>query len=266
MRHDDVNEDEKSNNILIKKVLQETEKLNINCRDNKVYKTIEVNNTNIHKTNIELNNSKCESPKNKFLEYVFTEMPFTQYHLMMIFSIFLIRTIEGSETISLALGLETYKLMHNLTDNEVALIVFLIFFGNFLGCLISIVFGNKYPRKTLIKIGSFMIISFGIISILTKSVFMFTLSQNLVNMGIGILLANTTAIMTESFNMNYRGFVLNLMLLSNSMGEIYISFCLDYALHADDHHLRNKYEISKLFLFMILPVKIYFNKGFFNFI
>jgi hypothetical protein len=56
--------------------------------------------------------------------------------------------------------------------------------------------------------------------------------------------------------MNYRGFVLNLMLLSNSVGEIYISFCLDYAIHSDDHHLKNKYEISKLFFFVIAPVRI----------
>lgn len=185
-------------------------------------------------------------------------MPFTPSHLMMIFSIFLVRTIEGSITIALSLGLETYKIMHRLSDNEESIIVFLIFFGNFIGCLISIIFGNKYPRKILISIGSFIIILFGIISILSKSILMFTLSQNLVNMGIGILLASTTALITESFNMNYRGFVLSLILLSNSIGEIYISFCLDYALHADDHHLKNKYEISKLFFFVISPVRILF--------
>ncbi len=184
-------------------------------------------------------------------------MPFTPYHLMMIVSLFLIRTIEGSETIALSLGLETYKIVHKLSDNEEAMMVFFIFFGNFLGCLVSIFYGNEFPRKTLIKLGSFMIIFFGIISILTKNIVMFTASQLLVNMGIGILLANTTALITESFNMNYRGFVLNLMLLSNSMGEIYISFCLDYALHSDDHHLKNKYEISKLFFFVIAPVKLF---------
>jgi len=185
-------------------------------------------------------------------------MPFTSYHFMMIISIFLIRSIEGSETIALSLGLETYKIVHNLTDNQLSGMVFIIFFGNFLGCLVSILYGNRYPRKTLITVGSIMIIIFGLNSILTKNILIFTTSQHLVNMGIGILLANTTALITESINMNYRGFVLNIMLVSNSMGEIYISFCLDYALHADDHHLKNKYEISKLFFFVIVPVKLFY--------
>lgn len=188
------------------------------------------------------------------MEFLFSEMPFTPSHLMMIISIFFIRSIEGSETIALSLGLETYKIIHNLTDSQESTMVFLIFFGNFLGCIVSIILGNSYPRKILINTGSFMIILFGIISILTKNLYIFTLSQNLVNMGIGILLANTTALITESFNMNYRGFILNIMLISNSVGEIYISFCLDYAVHSDDHHLKNKYEISKLFFFVIAPV------------
>lgn len=235
------------------KVIQETEKLCVKNQNNNLYNSIEANKIK-NKTSLEICNSQYESPRNKFLEYVFTEMPFTPSHLMMIFSVFLIRTIEGSETIALSLGLETYKLVHNLSDNEEAIMVSIIFFGNFIGCIISIIYGNKYPRKTLIIIGSFIIILFGIISILTKSILMFTLSQNFVEMGTGILLASTTALMTESFNMNYRGFILNLMLLSNSSGEIYISFCLDYALHSDDHHLKNKYEISKLFFFVIAPV------------
>lgn len=184
-------------------------------------------------------------------------MPFTPSHLMMLISIFFIRSIEGSETIALSLGLETYSIMHKLSESETAIMVFLIFFGNFLGCIISIVCGNIFPRKTLIVTGSLMIILFGFASILTKDIRLFTLFQNLVNMGIGILLANTTALITETINMNYRGFILNMMLLSNAVGEIYISFCLDHALHADDHHLRNKYEISKLFFFVIAPVNLY---------
>ncbi len=181
-------------------------------------------------------------------------MPFTSNHLIMIISLFLIRSIESSETIALSLGLETYKLVYNLTDNQESIMTFLILFGNFIGCIISIFYGNKYPRKKLIGLGSFVIILFGFISIFSNNYIMFIFSQNLVNIGIGILLANTTALITESFNMNYRGFVLNIMLLSNSVGEIYISFCLDYALHTDNHNLKENYQISKLLFFVLAPV------------
>jgi MFS family permease len=188
------------------------------------------------------------------MEYIFSNMPFTLSHLLMIISLFLIRSIEGAETLSLSLGLETYKVIYKLSQEEFNLMIFVIFLGGFIGCVISTLLGDIFSRKQLLRIGCFLIIFYGILSITSKNIIIFTLSQHLVNMGIGILLATTTALITESFNREYRGFVLNLVLLSNSVGEIYISFCLDYSLHPDDHHLKDKYEISKLFLFVISPV------------
>jgi len=198
---------------------------------------------------------KYETPKKQFMGFIFSNMPFTSSHLIMIISLFLIRSIESAETLALSLGLETYKIIYKLSQEEFNFMILVIFFGGFIGCAISTFLGNIFSRKQLLRVGCFLIIFYGILSIISKNIIIFTLSQHLVNMGIGIMLATTTALVTESFNREYRGFVLNLMLLSNSVGEIYISFCLDYSLHADDHHLKNKYEISKLFTFVISPVR-----------
>jgi hypothetical protein len=73
--------------------------------------------------------------------------------------------------------------------------------------------------------------------------------RHLVNVGIGLILASSTALITESVNINYRGFILNLILVSSAMGEFFISFSLGRLVKLD-----NSEEWRKLFLISICPV------------
>lgn len=187
--------------------------------------------------------------RDEYLNMIFKYMPFTRYHFYLILSIFLIRTVEGTEILSISLASSQIEKSFNLKDKHVTYINLIIFFGNFIGCLLSVFINDKFPRKFLIKCGISLILIFGFISIIVDSIWLFMLFRNLVNVGIGLFLASSTALITESVNINYRGFVLNLILVSSAAGEFLISFSLGRFVHLD-----NFQEWRKLFLISLCPV------------
>jgi MFS family permease len=187
--------------------------------------------------------------RDEYLNIIFTYMPFTRYHFYLILSIFLIRTVEGTEVLSISLSSSLIEKSFDLKVKHITFINLIIFFGNFIGCLLSIFINDKFPRKFLIKCGVSLIIIFGFISILSQSIWMFMIARHFVNVGIGLILASSTALITESVNINYRGFILNLILVSSAMGEFLISFSLGRFIKLDNYQ-----EWRKLFLISLCPV------------
>jgi sugar phosphate permease len=192
--------------------------------------------------------------RSEYLHHIYDKMEFTKSHFFLILSIFLIRTIEGTEVLSLSIASTMIEKSFNLSENMSANINVVILSGNFVGCIISMFIADKFPRKFLIKLGVICIILFGFVSIFSRTIWLFVLSRHLVNIGVGLILAGSTALVTESININYRGFVLNLILVSSSVGEIFISMCLGWIIN-----LENVHEWSKLFFLAIVPVFFIFN-------
>jgi MFS family permease len=191
--------------------------------------------------------------KEKYLSEIFERMMFTRYHFFLILSIFLIRSIEGTEVLSLSLASTMIEKSFNLNENASQYINGIILSGNFIGCIISMYLSNKFPRKFFISLGATLIILFGFASILVHQIIYFVLFRHIVNIGIGLLFAGSMSLVTESINPNYRGFVLNLILVSGNAGEIFISCSLGSMVDLKNHH-----EWNKLFLLSITPVKIIF--------
>ena len=78
----------------------------------------------------------------------------------------------------------------------------------------------------------------------------FLIYRNFVSLGIGLILSSSTAIVAENINPNYRGFVLNLIIVSSAFGEILISFSLGSIVDSTNH-----YEWRKLLFLSFSPVK-----------
>lgn len=197
-----------------------------------------------------LNKPKLVS-KAEYLHHIFDKLEFTREHFFLIFSIFLIRTIEGTEIMCLSLSSSMIEKTFNLPENFSAFINVTILSGNFIGCLISMYFSDKVPRKFLITLGACMILAFGFCSLFTHDIYFFAICRNIVNIGIGLILAGSTALVTESMNTNYRGFVLNLILVGGSLGEVFISICLGWIID-----LSNPHDWTKLYLLSMAPVNI----------
>lgn len=193
--------------------------------------------------------------RDKYLDQIFRRMKFTRSHFYLVLSIFLIRSVEGTEILSLSLASEMIETSFNLKQHSSSVINAIILSGNTVGCLISLLISNKYPRKTFIKIGSGLIISCGLASILCHNIILFVIFRHIVNIGIGILIAGSLSLIAESMNSNYRGFMLNLILVSSSFGEIFISSLLGILVD-----LENPHEWSRLFLLSMTPVIDFPNK------
>jgi MFS family permease len=187
--------------------------------------------------------------RDEYLNIIFTYMPFTRYHFYLILSIFLLRTVEGTEVLSISLSSTLIGKSFDMEDKHMTYINLLIFFGNFIGCLLSIFINDKFPRKFLIKCGVCLIVLFGFISIISHNIWLFMIGRHFVNIGIGLILASSTALITESVNIQYRGFILNLILVSSAVGEFLISFSLGRLVKLD-----NFQEWRKLFLISLCPV------------
>jgi MFS family permease len=176
-------------------------------------------------------------------------MPFTVYHLMMVISIFFLRTIEGTEILAISLA-ENMILKYFKTEDAI-LINLAIFFGNFIGCLIAVLVNDKFSRKKIIMTGTGLIIVFGLCSILADSLILFTICRHFTNIGIGMTLSTSTALITESMNIHYRGFILNIILISTPMGELFISLALGNFLQIN---MEDPGEWRKLFMIALCPV------------
>jgi MFS family permease len=187
--------------------------------------------------------------KNDYLNKIYRTMPFTVYHLIMVISIFLLRTIEGTEILAISLAENMIMKYFNIEDT--IFINLAIFFGNFIGCLIAVLVNDKFSRKRILMAGTFLIITFGLCSILADTLVLFTICRHLTNIGIGMTLSTSTALITESMNINYRGFVLNVILISTPVGELFISLALGNIL---DINNEDPSEWRKLFLLAFCPV------------
>jgi putative MFS transporter len=187
--------------------------------------------------------------KNDYLNSLYKNMPFTVYHLMMIISVFLLRTIEGTEILSMSLA--ENHLMKYFGIEDTVFINLAIFFGNFLGCLIAVLVNDKFSRKKIVMIGTILVMVFGFLSVFSTSLLFFTINRNLTNIGIGMTLSTSTALITESMNINYRGFVLNVILISTPFGELLISLALGSFI---DLSHEDPSAWKKLFLIAFAPV------------
>ena len=86
-------------------------------------------------------------------------------------------------------------------------------------------------------------------SLLAQNITIFILFRHIVNIGIGMTGAAAVSLVAESINANYRGFILNLILVSGSVGEILISLSLGKIVN-----LENPSEWRRLFLISVAPV------------
>jgi MFS family permease len=140
----------------------------------------------------------------------------------------------------------------DLDEHMSAIINVIILSGNFVGCIFSMWVSNKFPRKYLITLGVLLIMIFSFFSIIVRNIYIFTILRHFANIGIGLMLAGSSALVTESININYRGFILNLILVSGSIGEIYITMSLGWFID-----LENIHEWSKLFILAAAPVNLF---------
>jgi hypothetical protein len=210
------------------------------------YETITIKNCPDKKT---LNGKNFN--KENYIKEFYDNLEFSRYHFFLILSIFLIRTIEGTEVLTLSIASEMLEKNFNLIKNSSSYINVIILSGNLLGCLISMTISNRFPRKFFIKISVFLMIIPSICSLLAQNILFFTCFRYLVNIGIGLYSAAAVSLVAESTNPNYRGFILNLILVSGSVGEIFISFSLGKIVN-----LENPTEWSKLFMVSLSPVII----------
>jgi MFS family permease len=194
--------------------------------------------------------------KSEFLFQVFNNLKFTLSHLYLVLSIFLIKSIEGSEVLALSLSSKLIELNFDLPENFSVYTNLIVLSGNFTGSIISILLDKKMSRKAIILLGSAFIIFFGFISILSNNIYLFIITRHIVNMGIGLLSPAATALISESVNLNYRAFVLNFIFISSNIGEMFVSLSIDKDIvETNKANYQSDYEWRKLFMFTILPVK-----------
>ena len=191
--------------------------------------------------------------KSQYMYKMFENMQFGVKHFYLLLSIFLIRTVEGTEILSLSISSKNIENSFKLAENTSSIIILIILLGNLIGSIISILIDSKFNRKICIAIGASITICFSFISLFSNSIIMFTVSRHIANIGIGMLLPASTALVTESINMDYRGFILNLILISSNIGELFITSVLNanYIQHPQgegDHLWRT------VFIVALLPV------------
>jgi MFS family permease len=192
--------------------------------------------------------------KEKYLHKVFEFMHFTRFHFYMVLSIFLIKTAEGTEVLCLSISSNMLESSFGLQKNSSSIITIIVLSGSLIGCMISMVISNLLPRKVIIIIGSMLLIIPGLISIFSLNILTFIICRHIVNIGIGLLYAPTLALLTESINNHYRGFILNLIMVSGSAGEILISMTLGNFINLEINS-----EWKKIFLLAAFPVNNIYN-------
>lgn len=192
--------------------------------------------------------------KSQYIYKMFENMQFGIRHFYLLLSIFLIRTVEGTEILSLSITSKNIEHSFNLPANTSSLIILIVLSGNLIGSIISILIDSKYNRKICIGIGVGLTIIFSFISLFSNTIIMFTVCRHIANIGIGMLLPASTALVTESINIDYRGFMLNLILISSNIGELFITGVLNanYIKHpmGEGDHLW-----KTVFIVALLPVK-----------
>jgi putative MFS transporter len=199
-----------------------------------------------------LNSSKM------FLDNFFSHIKFTQSHFFLITSIFLIRTFEATEVFCLSVSSPMIEKDFNLPENSSSYINVIILSGNLIGCLFSMWISDRYPRKYLITLGVILMIIFSFISIFSHNIVYFYIFRHIANIGCGMIPPGSMALVSESMNLKYRGFILNFILVSGALGEAFISFCLGGVVKFEDPH-----EWRKLFLITTTPVKYFLYKRLF---
>jgi MFS family permease len=192
------------------------------------------------------------SAKEKYLHSVFEFMHFTKFHFFMVLSIFLIKTAEGTEVFCLSITSNMLESSFGLEKSYSSIIIIMVLSGNLIGCMISMLISNSYPRKNLIIIGSLLLILPGLISIFSVNILTFIICRHIVNIGIGLIYAPSLALLTESINNHYRGFILNLIMVSGSAGEIFISMMLGNIINLEINS-----EWKKIYLLAALPVTLF---------
>lgn len=137
------------------------------------------NNETIHPDRVILNpqsprltvrRKPTSTTKAEFIHSLFNNMGFTMRHVYLLMSIFLIRTVEGTEVFSLSLASKMIEKTFNLEENSSSLINLVILIGNFIGCFISILVDHRLPRKHLTYSGVICIIVFGFISVFSTNI------------------------------------------------------------------------------------------------
>lgn len=197
----------------------------------------------------QINKSYSEISTIKYIEEIYESMPFTIWHAVMVVAMFTLRLLEGTETMSISIASGMIVKELKLDESSTSIISGIIFTGNFLGCILSCILSDKIPRKYSIFLGNIMIVIFGGLSVMITDITYFIIYRNLVSLGIGLVLSSSIAIVAENINPNYRGFILNLILVSGSFGEILISFSLGNLIDSSNH-----YEWRKLLFISFSPV------------
>jgi sugar phosphate permease len=197
---------------------------------------------------------KFSYTKSQYIYKMFENMQFGLKHIYLLLSIFLIRTVEGTEILSLSITSKNIEHSFNLAANTSSIITLIILLGNLIGSIISILIDSKFNRKICISIGACITICFSFISLFSNTIIMFAICRHLANIGIGMIIPASTALVTESINMDYRGFMINLILISSNVGELFITGILNanYIQHpqGEGSHLWRT-----VFVVALLPVK-----------
>ena len=197
-----------------------------------------------------IDNLKYQCTPVQYIENIYEKMHCTKWHVIMIIAMFFLRLLEGTETMSISIASGMLVKELKLEESSTSSISAIVFTGNLIGCVCSCILSDKVPRKFSLIIGNIIIVIFGVLSIIIEDIMFFLIYRNFVSLGIGLILSSSTAIVAENINPNYRGFVLNLIIVSSAFGEILISFSLGSIVDSTNH-----YEWRKLLFLSFSPVK-----------
>jgi MFS family permease len=156
------------------------------------------------------------------LDIYIDKIGFNRFQLFTIFIVCFIFFVEGSEMVIINLILTSIQRDWKISTVERSLLSSAIFFGFFLGSLISGYLLNKFGRKTPCVYSVFMVWIFSVLAPLVVSFSHLFVIRIFVGLGFGVLVPALTSLITELIPTYNRSFVLNMLWVLYPVGIVYI--------------------------------------------
>ena len=190
------------------------------------------------------NTLKSKDNKNKLvqtntIDKIFDEIGYTFFHFKMILIVSFMFFVDGGEMIVINLLLSTIQNEWSFSNMNKSLLSSSVFFGFFIGSMLSGLFTNKYGRKNPIILGMMIIYVFSLLTATGYDFYSLFLIRVIVGIGIGIVVPAATALVTESIPGKNRSLVLNLLWILYAPGIIYICWIAMHYIRKQDLLWRN---------------------------
>jgi MFS family permease len=198
-----------------------------NCENEKLLVSFRIHsdeNLNINKQTHQQENKNDKNSDNlkSTLDIYIDKIGFNRFQLITLFIVCFIFFVEGSEMVIINLILTSIQKDWKISTIERSLLSSAIFFGFFLGSLISGYLLNKYGRKTPCIYSVFIVWIFSVLAPLVESFSHLFIIRIFVGLGFGVLVPALTSLVTELIPTYNRSFVLNMLWVLYPVGIVYI--------------------------------------------